>query len=85
MHRGPDIEMLRISREREIAVLRAANFLEAENRTKMPILASRTLVLLTAVASLGSMLFGYDTGVISGALPYIRDDVLQRFAGDSAR
>lgn len=34
----------------------------------------RQLLLVTLVASLGGFLFGFDTGVISGALPYIRED-----------
>ncbi|MEI4272899.1 sugar porter family MFS transporter [Klenkia sp. LSe6-5] len=37
---------------------------------------SRTgLGRITAIATLGGLLFGYDTGVISGALLYMRDDL----------
>lgn len=35
---------------------------------------NKYLLLLTCAAGLGGLLFGYDTGVISGALLYIRDD-----------
>ena len=42
-------------------------------------------MVLTAVAGIGGFLFGYDTGVISGALPYVRDDLLKNHAGDAAR
>ena len=37
--------------------------------------AGRFLTKLTVIATLGGLLFGYDTGIISGALLYMKDDL----------
>jgi major inositol transporter-like SP family MFS transporter len=43
----------------------------------------RFLTKLTAIATLGGLLFGYDTGVISGALLYMKDDLALSAFGEA--
>uniref|UniRef100_A0A1D1XZH2 Putative inositol transporter 1 n=1 Tax=Anthurium amnicola TaxID=1678845 RepID=A0A1D1XZH2_9ARAE len=41
---------------------------------KVSYFSNRYVLVLTVAAGIGGLLFGYDTGVISGALLYIKDD-----------
>ena len=43
------------------------------------------LLVLTAFSGIAGFLFGYDTGNISGALPYIKDELLTAYESSPRR
>ncbi|XP_061360183.1 inositol transporter 1-like [Gastrolobium bilobum] len=52
----------------------SSGYLDLYPERKMSFFKNPYILGLAAVAGIGGMLFGYDTGVISGALLYIKDD-----------
>ena len=100
MRRGsPQLEMSPSSRRQEVVVeerdlLIAGGVPQSSSSHAQPAITAAAaspprgspLLTLTLVASLGGLLFGIDTSVISGALPYLREDeLLAGYAADAAR
>ncbi|KAF7807225.1 inositol transporter 1-like [Senna tora] len=52
----------------------SSGYLDLYPERKMSFFKNPYILGVTAVAGIGGLLFGYDTGVISGALLYIKDD-----------
>uniref|UniRef100_A0A7C9AMC8 Major facilitator superfamily (MFS) profile domain-containing protein n=2 Tax=Opuntia streptacantha TaxID=393608 RepID=A0A7C9AMC8_OPUST len=52
----------------------SSGYLEAFPERRISLFGNRYILGLTMAAGIGGLLFGYDTGVISGALLYIKDD-----------
>ncbi|KAK8466107.1 hypothetical protein PHAVU_008G002000 [Phaseolus vulgaris] len=55
----------------------SSGYLDLYPERKMSFFKNPYILGLAAVAGIGGLLFGYDTGVISGALLYIKDDFEQ--------
>ncbi|KAL4364958.1 hypothetical protein AHAS_Ahas07G0058100 [Arachis hypogaea] len=53
------------------------NYLEKHPERRISIFQNSYIVAITFTAGIGGLLFGYDTGVISGALLYIKEDFEQ--------
>ncbi|XP_031261412.1 inositol transporter 1-like isoform X2 [Pistacia vera] len=52
----------------------SSGYLDAFPERRMSYFSNSYVLGLTVIAGIGGLLFGYDTGVISGALLYIKDD-----------
>ncbi|XP_057546898.1 inositol transporter 1 isoform X1 [Amaranthus tricolor] len=52
----------------------SSGYLDSYPERRITYFSSKYVLGLTFVAGIGGLLFGYDTGVISGALLYIKDD-----------
>ncbi|GAB4850783.1 Integrin alpha chain-like protein (Alpha-int1), variant 2 [Ancistrocladus abbreviatus] len=52
----------------------SSGYLDAFPERRITYFSNKYVLGLTVIAGIGGLLFGYDTGVISGALLYIKDD-----------